>query len=512
MSKKIIIFDTTLRDGEQSLQKSLNVKKKIKIAYALEKLGVDIMEVGFPISSPGDFKSVQEISRVIKDSCICSLARCIKKDIDVAAKSMYYSKRFRIHIFLGTSDLHIKYKLRKNFFEIIEMAVSSVKYALKFTDDVEFSCEDAGRTSLDNLCKIIEKVIHAGAKTINIPDTVGYTLPNEFSNIIQYIKLKVPNIHKAIISVHCHNDLGLALGNSISAIQSGARQIEGTINGIGERAGNTALEELILAIKIKKNILNVYTDIKYKRIYKTSKIVSKLCNLSISLYKPIVGLNAFSHSSGIHQDGILKNRENYEIINPKFIGLKKKKLNLTSRSGRSAVKNRMNTMGYSNLDYDIEKLYSNFIKLADKKGQIFDYELEHLSFIKKKKYKKYKKYFKLKNFNFNLNISGVSVVSIELFCGKIIKKNISTNENGLIYTIFKSIKKIVKFSIFLKKFKLILNKKIIKSLIIVKYKKHYFNNYNKDNNIIKSVIKSIINVLNDIWIYKKVLIKLNKNI
>ncbi|WP_343190504.1 2-isopropylmalate synthase (plasmid) [Buchnera aphidicola (Mollitrichosiphum nigrofasciatum)] len=514
MSRKIIIFDTTLRDGEQALQVSLNSREKLKIALSLEKLGVDIIEVGFPVSSPGDFNSVEKISNVIKESRICSLARCIKKDIDIAAQAMSNAKNFRIHIFLGTSNLHIYSKLRKNFSEIIEMAVSSIKYTLRYTNDIEFSCEDAGRTSPDNLCKIIEKVIQAGATTVNIPDTVGYTLPTEFSKIISDIRLRVPNIHKSVISVHCHDDLGLAVGNSISAIQAGAGQVEGTINGIGERAGNTALEEVILAIKTRKKILNVYTGIKHKELYNTSKTVSKLCNIMVPSNKAIVGSNAFSHSSGIHQDGILKNRKNYEIMNPETIGLKIVQFNLTSRSGRAAIKNRMQEMGYSESDYNIEKLYMDFIKLADIKGKVYDYDLEALAFIKLEKFMKLKKYFKLKNLNINFNTLGLSTVSIQLIAGKKLHTKKTKSFNGPLYTIYKTFKQLINFNISLKKFKLITkikeNKTITQVKTVVKYNNRFFNGISVNKNIIKASAKSLINILNDIWISKQIRIKFNK--
>lgn len=385
MTQKLIIFDTTLRDGEQSLRASLSVKEKLKISYALEKLGVDVIEAGFPISSPGDFKSVQVISSEIKDSKICSLARCMANDIDVAARAMKPAKFFRIHIFLGTSSLHIKSKLRKTFDQIIEMITFAVKRAQKYTDDIEFSCEDAGRTSIDNLCRVVELVIKMGVKTVNIPDTVGYTIPSEFSNIITTLFHKIPNIDQAIISVHCHNDLGMAVANSISAIQSGARQIEGTIIGIGERAGNAALEEILMAIKVRKSILNFHTNIKYNRIYSTSKLISSICNIPIPVNKAIVGSNAFLHSSGIHQDGVLKNRENYEIIKPETIGLKSLPLNLTSRSGRAALRHHIKIMGYEDSDYNIDTLYLDFLRIADKKGNVCDYELEKLIFLHKVK-------------------------------------------------------------------------------------------------------------------------------
>ncbi|WP_343153980.1 2-isopropylmalate synthase (plasmid) [Buchnera aphidicola (Mindarus keteleerifoliae)] len=506
MKNKIIILDTTLRDGEQALKASLKVKEKLKIAISLEKMGVDVIESGFPISSPGDFKSIQKISQVIKNSKICSLARCLEKDIDVAAEAMSSSDLFRIHLFLGTSDIHVKSKLKKNFEEIIEMTVSSIKRALRYTDDIEFSCEDAGRTSLDNLCKIVEKAIHAGAKTINIPDTVGYAIPNKFGKIIKVLKNKVYNIDKAVISVHCHNDLGMAVANSISAIQAGARQIEGTINGLGERAGNAALEEIIMAIKLHEKSLNVYTTIKHKEIYKTSQIVSRICNIAIPINKAIVGSNAFSHSSGIHQDGVLKNKKNYEIIDPKVIGLKTVRLNLTSRSGRAAVKFYMKEMGYHESNYNIDQLYSKFLKLADERGQVFDYDLEALAFSDKIKEKI--SYYKLEYFSMKKKIEGSTVVKIKLSFKK--KKHTFTmkTNDSLIETIYLLLKKLTNYHFLMKEIQLNVeknNKKEIKKINIrANYNNRSFYGIGVTEDIIESIVQAMVNVINNIRRYKKI--------
>ncbi|OEF39583.1 2-isopropylmalate synthase, partial [Vibrio splendidus 1S-124] len=330
MNDQVIIFDTTLRDGEQALAASLTVKEKLQIAYALERLGVDVIEAGFPISSPGDFESVQTIAKHIKDSRICALSRAVAKDIDAAAEALKVADQFRIHTFISTSTVHVQDKLRRSYDDVVEMAVKAVKHARNYTDDVEFSCEDAGRTPIDNLCRMVEAAINAGAKTINIPDTVGYTVPNEFGGIIKTLFDRVPNIDQAIISVHCHDDLGMSVANSIAAVQAGARQIEGTINGIGERAGNCSLEEIAMIIKTRQELLGVHTGLDHKEIHRTSKLVSQLCHMPIQDNKAIVGANAFSHSSGIHQDGMLKNKNTYEIMTPESIGLKNKALNLTS--------------------------------------------------------------------------------------------------------------------------------------------------------------------------------------
>lgn len=382
MADNIIIFDTTLRDGEQALKASLTVKEKLQIAFALERLGVDVMEVGFPISSAGDFESVQTIARHIKNSRVCALSRAVDKDIDAAAEALKVAEAFRIHTFIATSALHVEAKLRRTFEDVVDMAINAVKRARNYTDDVEFSCEDAGRTGVDNICRIVEAAIKAGATTVNIPDTVGYCLPYQYGDIIANVMNRVPNIDKAIISVHCHNDLGMATANSLTAVQNGARQIECTINGIGERAGNTALEEVVMAIKTRQDMFNgLDTRINTQEIHRVSQMVSQLCNMPIQPNKAIVGSNAFAHSSGIHQDGMVKHKNTYEIMSPESIGLKKEKLNLTARSGRAAVKNHMSEMGYQESDYDLDKLYEAFLKLADKKGQVFDYDLEALAFI-----------------------------------------------------------------------------------------------------------------------------------
>ncbi|VFP79419.1 2-isopropylmalate synthase [Buchnera aphidicola] len=512
MNKKIIIFDTTLRDGEQALQASLTVNEKMQVALALERMGVDIIEVGFPISSPGDFKSIKSISQIIKTSKICSLARCLPKDIEIAAQAMEKAINFRIHLFLGTSNLHVFSKLKKSFNEIIDMATSSIIRAKRYTSDIEFSCEDAGRTPLYNLCSIVEAAIEAGATTINIPDTVGYTTPTQFKKIISTLFNCVKNINQAIISVHCHNDLGMAVGNSISAIEAGARQIEGTINGLGERAGNTALEEVIMTLSVHKKRFNKFTNINLKEIYRTSKIVSQFCNMPIPLNKAIVGKNAFTHSSGIHQDGVLKNRENYEIINPTSIGLNNCKLNLTSRSGRAAVEHRMKEMGYQNSDYNLNELYIDFLKLADKKGQIFDYDLEALAFFKKQQ--NIEEYFKLEYFDVQSKLSGLSVASIILMCGSQTNIQKATTSNGPVDAIYQALNKATLYPIILKKFHLEANGEGKDALgkvdIVVQYKLRNFHGVGLATDIIEASAQAMINVLNYIWKSKQVNKELEK--
>ena len=379
---KVYVFDTTLRDGEQVPGCQLNTNEKIEIALDLESLGVDVIEAGFPISSPGDFNSVSEISKVVKKPIICALSRAIISDIDMVSLALKNAKRKRIHTGIGSSDIHIKHKFNSTREKILEQAVAAVKYSKKFFEDVEFYPEDAGRADQDFLCKMVEEVIKAGATVINIADTTGYNLPEMYGKKIKYLMNNVPNIDKAIISVHCHNDLGLATANSIAGLQNGARQFEATINGIGERAGNTSLEEVVMALKSHPD-LNLFTNIDSKKIVPISKKVSRLMNMPIQRNKAIVGANAFAHSSGIHQDGFLKKRENYEIINPEDVGLKSSSIDLTARSGRAALKHRLELLGFSFSKVELETIYINFIEMADEKKLLHDEDLYELM----KKYK-----------------------------------------------------------------------------------------------------------------------------
>tara|TARA_B100001094_G_scaffold186764_1_gene180966 strand:- start:268 stop:1425 length:1158 start_codon:yes stop_codon:yes gene_type:complete len=374
---KIHVFDTTLRDGEQVPGCQLNTKEKVEIAKDLESLGVDVIEAGFPVSSPGDFNSVSEISKNVKESIICGLSRAIVMDIDTAAMALKEAKRKRLHTGIGASDMHIKYKFNSTREKILAQAVSAVKYSRKYFDDIEFYAEDAGRADQDFLAKMVEKVIDAGATVVNIPDTTGYTLPDEYGSKINFLMNNVPNIDKAIISVHCHNDLGLATANTLSGIQNGARQIEVTINGIGERAGNTALEEITMILKAHP-YLSLNTNIDSLKILEISKKVSRMMNMPVQRNKAIVGGNAFSHSSGIHQDGFLKHRENYEIINPSDLGIDKSSIDLTARSGRAALKHRLSLLGFKLTKFEMETAYTEFLELADKRKLLHDEDLYEL--------------------------------------------------------------------------------------------------------------------------------------
>lgn len=371
MTDRLFIFDTTLRDGEQVPGCQLNTVEKIQVAKQLEQLGVDVIEAGFPISSPGDFNSVIEISNAVTWPVICALTRAVEKDIDVAAESLKYAKHKRIHTGIGTSDSHIKYKFQSNREEILERAIAAVKYAKRYVDDVEFYAEDAGRTDNEYLARVVEAVIKAGATVVNIPDTTGYCLPDEYGNKIKYLMEHVDGIDKAIISTHCHNDLGLATANTLSGVLNGARQVEVTINGIGERAGNTSLEEISMILKCHK--LDIETNINTTKIYPTSRMVSSLMNMPVQPNKAIVGRNAFAHSSGIHQDGVLKNVSTYEIMNPKDVGLDDNSIVLTARSGRAALRYRLSVLGVEVDDEEkVDKIYQKFLKLADQKKEVND--------------------------------------------------------------------------------------------------------------------------------------------
>lgn len=375
MDEKIIIFDTTLRDGEQAPGASLNQKEKLDIAYQLEKLGVDVIEAGFPVSSPGDFESVKRIAREIKRPVICALARATPRDIDTAYQATKPARRARIHVFLATSKIHMKYKLKKAEDEILRLAVKAVKHARNICGDIEFSPEDASRTEKEFLYRVVDGVIKAGAKTVNIPDTVGYSEPEEFGNLIRCLRENVTNINNAVISVHCHNDLGLAVANSLSALKNGARQVECTVNGIGERAGNASMEELVMGLKVRKDTFALATSIKTREIYKTSRLVSALTGFAVAPNKAVVGLNAFRHESGIHQDGVLKKRATYEIIRAEDVGFKVESIVLGKHSGRHAFRERLKSLGYKLNESEIKEVFEKFKLLADKKKQVFDDDL-----------------------------------------------------------------------------------------------------------------------------------------
>jgi len=378
MKDKIFIFDTTLRDGEQSPGASMNISEKVRIAHQLEKLNVDVIEAGFPVSSRGDFEAVKAVAKEIKNIQVAALARSNTKDIDRAAEALKVAKYPCIHIFLATSDIHLKYKLKKSREEVLKMAAEAVRYARRYADSVEFSAEDASRSDLDFVCKVFASVIKAGATVLNFPDTVGYAVPDEFGQKIKYVMEHTPGIEKARLSVHCHNDLGLAVANSLAAIAHGARQVEVTINGIGERAGNAALEEVVMAIRTRADALKVQTDIVTEHICASSRLVTMITGIPVQPNKAIVGANAFAHEAGIHQDGVLKERTTYEIMNPCAIGLAKSSLVMGKHSGRHAFKQKLKELGYKLGEADIDRVFERFKDLADKKKTVFDDDIEAL--------------------------------------------------------------------------------------------------------------------------------------
>jgi len=375
MSRKIHIFDTTLRDGEQVPGAKLNRKQKIEIAEQLAKLGVDIIEAGFPCSSPEDLQAVKAISEVVKGPVIAGLARAVKEDIDIAWEAVRRAERPRIHAFLGSSDIHLQKKLRRDRESALRMAVEAVRYAKQYCEDVEYSTEDASRTDFDYLCRVIDAAIKAGATVINVPDTVGYAVPDEFGDLIKKLKERVPGLDHVVLSVHCHNDLGLAVSNSLAAISNGANQVECTVNGVGERAGNASLEEIVMILRTRQALFQAHTDVQTKEIYRTSRMVSRIMNVPVQPNKAIVGSNAFAHSSGIHQDGILKDRSTYEIIKPEDLGIREHKLVLTARSGRAALRHRLAALGYDLPPADFERVYDRFLNVADRKKEISSKDL-----------------------------------------------------------------------------------------------------------------------------------------
>lgn len=495
MGNRIIIFDTTLRDGEQVPGCQLNALEKIEVAKTLEELGVDVIEAGFPISSPGDLKSVQEITKVVREPVIAALSRAIKGDIDATVESLKFAKHKRIHTFISSSDVHIIHQFRSTREKIMEQGIEAVKYAKRFAEDVEFSAMDAGRTENDFLAKFVEAAIAAGATTVNIPDTTGYCLPGEFGEKIKYLFENVKNIDRAIISVHCHNDLGMATANTIAAVASGARQIEVTINGVGERAGNTALEEAVMILKTRRD-LNATTGINTRKIYPTSRLISRLMRMPVQANKAIVGRNAFAHSSGIHQNGILKNRFTYEIISPKDVGISESSLALTARSGRSALNYHLERLGYKMTKEELDKIYQKFIALADKKKDINDDDLRALVGDKSHSH-------------------ALELVSLEVSCGKpakphaTVKLSINGKEksaratgNGPVDSAFRTINKIVGKKVGLDEYLVQAitggSDDLGKVHVQIEYKGHVYYGFGTDTDIVVASVKAYLDGLNKI--------------
>lgn len=438
MSRKIKVFDTTLRDGEQSPGCSMNLQEKIQLAKQLENLRVDVIEAGFAIASPGDFISVKEIAKTIKNCTVASLARTLEKDIDQAWEAVKYAVNPRIHTFIATSDIHMKYKLKKSPEEVIENAVKGVSYAKKYCSDIEFSAEDATRSNPEFLYKIIKSVINAGATVINIPDTVGYSVPDEIYNLILGIKQNVENIHKAEISVHCHNDLGMAVANSLAAVRAGATQVECTINGIGERAGNAALEEIVMGVHTRKDFYNLDFNIDTKQILKTSKLLSSITGVKVQPNKAIVGINAFAHESGIHQHGMLEDRSTYEIMTPESIGLTTSKMILGKHSGRHAFNERLNSMGYDLSKEELDKAFIKFKELADKKKEVCDRDIEALI---TNKFAEVEKFYELERFVINSGNTMTATATVMIRNDENSIEKVATGD-GPIDAAFRAIEKI----------------------------------------------------------------------
>ncbi len=445
---RIYIFDTTLRDGEQVPGCQLSTVEKIEIGKALEKLGVDIIEAGFPISSPGDFQSVVELSKAVREPVICALTRANKGDIDSAAEALKFAKRPRIHTGIGSSDNHIKYKFNSTREAILERAIEAVKYAKSFVEDIEFYAEDAGRADNVFLAQMVEAVITAGATVVNIPDTNGYCLPEQYGEKIRFLKENVKNIDQAIISVHCHNDLGLATANSIAGIQNGARQVECTINGIGERAGNTALEEIVMILKTHRS-LNLTHKVNSKHLYELSGMVSRMMRMPVQPNKAIVGKNAFAHSSGIHQDGVLKHRETYEIINPEDVGIDQSEIILTARSGRHALNHHLERLGYTMERIDLDQVYDRFLTMADGKKEIRDDDI--LLLMGDKAESNYKDGLSIKSLQVSCGDQASPQATIKLFYKGIVHESISAG-NGPVDATIKAIEKIIGRSFNIKEF------------------------------------------------------------
>jgi len=448
MSERVYIFDTTLRDGEQSPGNTMNTQEKLRVARQLELLGVDIIEAGFPIASDGDFDAVKQIAGIIKNSEVAGLARANDEDIDRAWEAIKIAAKPRIHTFISTSDIHLKHQFRKNRDEILKIAVSAVKRAKKYTDNVEFSAMDATRSDWDYLCKVFSEVIDAGAVTINVPDTVGYTVPEEFGRLIRYIREHVPNISNAVISVHCHNDLGLAVANSIAAIQNGARQVECTINGIGERAGNASLEEIAMILRVRKDVFPADTRIVSEKIYPTSRLITAITGVSVQPNKAIVGANAFAHESGIHQDGLLKAKLTYEIMTPESVGIPKSSLVLGKHSGRHAFRERIEGLGYSLDDKELNLAFKRFKSLSDMKKYVYDEDIEMI--IMDEIYKIPEKY-RLLYLNVSCGNMIIPTATVKLEADGNVYQDVGVGD-GPVDATFKIIKKIAKTNSKLVKF------------------------------------------------------------
>lgn len=439
MSRRIFIFDTTLRDGEQVPGAKLNKRQKIEIAQQLARLGVDVIEGGFPCSSPEDLLAVKAISQQVKGPVVAGLARAVNQDIDAAWEAVRDAERPRIHVFLGSSDIHLQRKLRRDRATALEMAVEAVKYAKRYCEDIEYSTEDASRTDFEYLCRVMDAVIKAGATVVNVPDTVGYAVPDEFGEVIRRLKERVPALDHVTLSVHCHNDLGLAVANSLAAIRNGANQVECTVNGVGERAGNASLEEIVMILKTRHATYQAHSEIRTEEIYRTSRMVSRLMNIPVQPNKAVVGSNAFAHSSGIHQDGILKDRRTYEIMKPEDVGIRQHKIVLTARSGRAALKHRLSELGYKPEQELFERIYSRFLNVADRKKEISSQDLNAIVEIEMTKVPETFSFHSMQIMSGN---TMVPLASVTLLKESVTLTDAATG-NGPVDAVFKVIERIV---------------------------------------------------------------------
>jgi len=496
MTRNIKIFDTTLRDGEQSPGCSMNLKEKLEVAEQLERMKVDVIEAGFAIASPGDFNSVKEIAKLVRNCTVASLSRALPQDIDRAFEAVKYAKHPRIHTFIATSDIHMKYKLKATEEEVLEQASKMVAYAKRYCEDVEFSAEDASRSRPEFLYRVFEAAIKAGAKVINVPDTVGYTTPEEYFRLIKGIKENVSNIHKAEISVHCHNDLGMAVANTLAAIAAGADQVEGTINGIGERAGNAALEEVAMALKTRRDIYNININLDTTQIYHASRLISKVTGMKVQHNKAIVGDNAFAHESGIHQHGVLANKETYEIMTPESIGLSQNKLVLGKHSGRHAFEDRLRLLGYHLQKEKLDEIFKEFKELADKKKVIYDKDLEALVEDKKLEIKEI---YQLKEFVINCGNVITSTANIKLSREEELYEEVAKGF-GPVDAAFKAIEAIVGESFILEDYSLqaVTEGEDALGEAIVKIKKdnEIYNGRGLSTDVVEASIKAYVNAIN----------------
>ncbi len=502
--RMIKIFDTTLRDGEQSPGASMNVEEKLHVARQLARLRVDIIEAGFPIASPGDFEAVRRVSEEIKGVTIAGLARAKDIDIERAAEALRPAEQARIHTFIATSDIHLRFKLRMSREEVLEAAVRAVKKARQYTDDVEFSAEDATRSDWDFLCRVTEEVIKAGAKTVNIPDTVGYAIPQEFGELIEYLMNRVPNIDRATISVHCHNDLGLAVANSLTAVLKGAGQVECTINGIGERAGNAAMEEIVMALKVRPQFFQADTRIVTEEFYKTSRLVSKITGMVVQPNKAIVGDNAFAHESGIHQDGFLKERSTYEIMRPEMVGIPQSRLVLGKHSGRHAFRTRLQELGFELTEEELNKAFQRFKQLCDQKKYIFDEDIEALV---SEEVKRVKEVFKLERLTVKSGTQEKPTATVELLVrGQ--KRQTTATGDGPVDATYRAIARLAETNSHLEKFEV---KSITggtdalgEVIVTLEEEGRTVRGYGSDTDIIVAAAKAYINALNKLEGRKRV--------